>query len=447
MLRSSARTEVRWFLLYFCSITFIGASLDYGKEAAIFSLISYLAWHFYNLRRLEHWVNATRQGTNPKEELSGCWGEITEDIRLITQRYEKDKLRLQSVVTRVQEMTSALHDGVVLADRRGNIEWWNKAATELLGLREIDLGHPLTNILRDPQFQAYFEARDYGDPLEKESYRQEGQQLLFQIHPYGNGEHLIVVRDITRVAKLEQMRRDFVANVSHELRTPLTVIRGYVETLSDMPDLNPILKRALQQMQQQGGRMTSLVNDLIVLTKLETDDRNAQSQFADLQQMVNLVFNDGRAISDKSKELTLTNELEPGLLLRCNEKELHSAVSNLVLNAIKYAGGDASKACTVRVFAERKENVFSLHVQDNGVGIDPKHIPRLTERFYRVDAGRSTAEGGTGLGLAIVKHVLLRHDAILKIDSRPGKGSTFSCCFPSSRVSDAEQQHLNADTA
>jgi len=433
MLRSGISTEIRWLVFYSCALTFIGASFGFGREAAIFSLVSYLAWQFYNLRKLEHWITNARLGKQPKENLQGFWGEIAEDVKLLSQRYEKDKLRLQSVVTRVQEMTSALHDGVVLADKRGNIEWWNKAATELLGLREIDVGHPLTNILRDPQFQTYFEEGDYSDPMEMESYRQEGQQLLYQIHPYGNGEHLIVVRDVTRVAKLERMRRDFVANVSHELRTPLTVIRGYVETLSDMPNLNPVLARALQQMQQQGLRMTSLVNDLIVLTKLETDDRSAQTQAVEIQQLVNIVFNDGRAISEK--DIHLSNEVETGLSLRCNEKELHSAISNLVINAIKYGSGDSSKPCAVRVFSECNENVFSLHIQDNGVGIDPKHIPRLTERFYRVDAGRSTSAGGTGLGLAIVKHVLLRHDAVLKISSLPGKGSTFSCCFPLSRLS------------
>lgn len=439
MLRSGISTEVRWLLFYVCALTFVGASFGYGREACIFSLLSYLIWQFYHLKKLESWVTDTRQNKPVRDELNGVWGEIAEDVKLLGQRYEKDKLRLQSVVSRVQEMTSALHDGVVLADKRGNIEWWNKAATELLGLREIDVGHPLSNILRDPQFQAYFEAGDYDDPLEMESYKQEGQRLLFQVHPFGNGEHLIIVRDITRVAKLEQMRRDFVANVSHELRTPLTVIRGYVETLASMPDLHPVVLRAMQQMEQQGARMTSLVNDLIVLTKLETDDRHTQTQSVDVKQLVDLVFNDGRAISEH--QLDLINEVPSGLLLRGNEKELHSAVSNLVLNAVKYASADAEKPCSVKVYAEQNDNVFTLHVKDNGIGIDPKHIPRLTERFYRVDKGRSTSAGGTGLGLAIVKHVLLRHDALLKIDSLPGKGSTFSCCFPTSRLSSTETAH------
>lgn len=433
MLRSGIGAALRWLAFYVCALTFIGASFGFGREAAIFSLVSYLTWQFYNFHKLEQWVNRARNGDVPKETLNGLWGEVAEDVKLLSQRYEKDKLRLQSVVTRVQEMTSALSDGVVLADKRGNIEWWNSAATELLGLRDIDLGHPLTNILRDPGFQAYFEEEDYSDPLELESYRKEGQRLLFQIHPYGEGEHLIVVRDVTRVAKLEQMRRDFVANVSHELRTPLTVIRGYVETLGDMPDLSPVMQRALQQMQQQGQRMTSLVNDLIVLTKLETDDRSAQNNVVNIQHLVSIVLNDGRAITEK--KVSLCNDVEEGLFLRCNEKELHSAISNLVINAIKYAGEDPEKTYSVRVYAECSESVFSLHVEDNGVGIDPKHIPRLTERFYRVDAGRSASAGGTGLGLAIVKHVLLRHDAVLKIASFPGRGSTFSCCFPISRLS------------
>jgi len=433
MLRSAVLSEVRWLVFYVVASGFIGGSFGYLREALIFALSSYLIWHLLNLRRLEKWVSDTRQGSKPKDELVSCFAEIAEDVKLIGQRHDKEKLRLQAVVNRVQDMTTALQDGIVVADKRGNVEWWNLAATDLLELREVDAGHPLTNILRDPKLQSYFDEGEYSEPLEIESYRKEGQKLMFQVHPYGGGEHLIVVRDVTRVAKLEQMRRDFVANVSHELRTPLTVVRGYVETLSDLPDLSPVLKRALGQMQQQGVRMTSLVNDLIVLTKLETDDRTVQSDAVELRKLVDLVFNDGRAIGRDDVELI--NDVGEDLILRCNEKEMHSAISNLVINAIKYAGGDGNKPTRVRVSSDLSDSVFTLNVQDNGVGIDPKHIPRLTERFYRIDAGRSTAAGGTGLGLAIVKHVLLRHDAVLKISSLPSNGSTFSCCFPTSRIS------------
>lgn len=428
MLRKGLASELRYFAVFFFVITFIGFSAGYGLEAIIVALALYLAWMFRNLSKLEHWIYKTRSGKTVENDLVGLWSEIAEDVKLLTMRFEKNKVRLQAVVTRVQDMTSALHDGVILIDGRGNLEWWNRAAGELLGLRAPDTGHRITNILRDPQFQHYFDQEDYSEPLEIEALRNEGKQLLFQVHPYGQGERLIVVRDTTRVAKLEQMRRDFVANVSHELRTPLTVIRGYVETLMDMSDQPPITKRALAQMQQQGMRMTSLVNDLITLTKLETGDRTSQNDEVNLNELVGLVFNDGRAVSGEKH--IFQNEVNAQYCLRASEKELRSAISNLVINAVKYT----PEGCTIRVYTEQHADHIDLHVEDNGVGIDPKHIPRLTERFYRVDSGRSSQAGGTGLGLAIVKHVLIRHDATLKIMSKPGKGSTFSCGFPSSRL-------------
>lgn len=437
MLRKSLGTEIRWLTVYFSAVLFIGASFGYWREAAIFALSTCVVWQFINLKKLDNWIHRARSGRLHSNELQGIWGEMAEDVHRILIRHGKEKARLQSVVTRVQEMTAALTDGVVLADSRGNLEWWNQAAATMLGLKQIDFGHPLTNIVRDPQFQSYFDAHDYGEPLEMESYRNEDLRLLFEVHPYGHGERLITIRDISRVAKLEQMRRDFVANVSHELRTPLTVIRGYVETLMDMPGLNPTLERALGQMQQQGLRMTALVNDLIMLTKLETDDRNAQKDEVRLYDLIALIFNDGRAVSDNDH--SYINQVDPNLYLRGSEKELRSALSNLVINAVKYASNDPSKPAQIRVYTERHGDNVSLHVEDNGVGIDPKHIPRLTERFYRVDAGRASTAGGTGLGLAIVKHVLIRHDALLRIASKPNRGSTFTCVFPSERiVSDAK---------
>lgn len=432
MHRKSLSTELRWFFVCFIAIVFVGASFDFWREAALITVSAYLIWHISRLSKLEDWVYRARNGSIDPNNLSGVTGEIAEDVLLLTQRHSKEKARLQTVVTRIQEMTTALTDSVILADSRGHTEWWNNAATHMIGLQEIDLGHPLTNIVRDPRFQQYFDAQHYDEPLELESFRNGGRHLLFEVHPYGNGERLITVRDVTRVAKLEHMRRDFVANVSHELRTPLTVIRGYVETLQSLPSLNPTLEKALKQMEQQGLRMTSLVNDLIVLTKLETDDRSTQSDNVKVRDLVDLIFNDGRAVSDS--EHNYINDVDPSLLLRGNEKELRSAFSNLIINAVKYASNDSQVPARIRVYSELSDTEIRLSVEDNGAGIDPKHIPRLTERFYRVDAGRSSSAGGTGLGLAIVKHVLIRHDAHLNITSKLGSGSTFTCEFPKERI-------------
>lgn len=438
MLRKGLNSEFGWFAIYFIAMLFIGMSFGYGREAAIFALLLYVAWLYRNIRSLEAWVRRTRDGKPHTNNLVGIWGEIAEDVKLLTKRYQKDKLRLQTVVSRVQEMTSALNDGVILADKRANIEWWNQAAGEMLDLREIDLGQRITNILRDPSFQHYFDAQEYAEPLEMESYRNDGRQFLYQVHPFGQGERLIVVRDITRVAKLEQMRRDFVANVSHELRTPLTVIRGYVETLLDMPGQPPMQHKALDQVRLQGERMSALVNDLITLTKLETDERSAQRDYVNVHSLVDQVFADAYALSDT--EFVFNNEVPDDITLRGSEKELRSVVSNLVINAVKYAPGTHQKACNIRVYSTIHAGLFSLIVEDDGIGIDPKHLPRLTERFYRVDQGRSSTAGGTGLGLAIVKHALLRHDAILNITSQPRKFTKFECGFPTQRLIHSVQQ-------
>ncbi|WP_370980601.1 phosphate regulon sensor histidine kinase PhoR [Agaribacterium sp. ZY112] len=431
-MRKGLATEIRWFAVYFCSIVFVGLSFDIGREAAIFALATYLIWILRNLGQLEDWIALARIGKVKKNNFFGIWGEMADDIKLMAQRHDKEKSRLQTVVSRVQQMTSALSDAVILVDQRANIEWWNDAAGPMLGLQKIDLGQRVTNIMREPLFQNYFDTEDFSEPLEIENYKNEEQQLLFQVHPFGAGECLIVVRDVTRVAKLEQMRRDFVANVSHELRTPLTVIRGYVETLIDMPNIQPTLQKALQQMHEQGMRMTSLVNDLITLTKLETDDRTGQNSSVNLHKLCGLIINDARAIDQCGH--TLVNEVAESIYIRGSEKELRSAISNLVFNAVKYAAGDTEQGRNIRIWTQTHGPMFDLHISDDGVGIDPKHIPRLTERFYRIDGGRASSAGGTGLGLAIVKHVLIRHDAILRVTSRPGSGSTFTCAFPAERI-------------
>lgn len=428
MLRKGLTSEIRWFLIFIAAFSFLGYSVGYFQISLTLGLALYIGWTFVRLRALEGWVMNLRKGSLKPNLFNGIWAEIAEDIRLIHQRFEKDRLRLQAVVARVQDMTSALSDGVILLDNRGNIEWWNQAASRLFNFKDVDLGHKVSNILRDPRFQQYFESGNYDLPLDLESSRFEGQHLQYQVHPYGQGEHLIVVRDITRVSKLEQMRRDFVANVSHELRTPLTVIRGYVETLLGAPNLPPVVERSLEQMQGQGQRMTALINDLIMLTKLETDDRAQGQESVNLQSLAQTIVSDAHSLATGAHSFKI--DIPEGLRLKGSEKELRSALSNLVFNAVKYSpdGGE------IRIRCEQRADDIAMHVEDSGLGIDPKHIPRLTERFYRVDSGRASTMGGTGLGLAIVKHVLLRHDGTLSIRSKLGKGSTFSAHFPMERV-------------
>ncbi len=399
--------------------------------AVSLSLLGCLLWLFYNIYRLETWIHNARQlNHRNKDELRGVWQDIGYDVELMLSKHEKEKQRLNAVVHRVQEMAAALTDAVILIDTKGNMEWWNTAAEQMFNFREIDRGHKLTNLIRHPGFITYFDSRKYGSPLVLTLWRKE-QQLEVQVHSFGEGERLVTARDITRLFKLEQMRKDFVANVSHELRTPLTVIRGYIETLADSPSAPPAWGKALQQMEQQAQRMTLLINDLITLTKLETDQKEETNHPVPIIPLLHTVIQDAKTISGEKKHTISLLDAEPFGIIG-NQRELNSAFSNILINAINYSPENT----TITLHCKRTSDGATVSIRDQGLGIDPKHIPRLTERFYRVDAGRSVAAGGTGLGLAIVKHVLLRHNAELRIESQVGKGSLFSCVFPESLIAD-----------
>ncbi|PIA65950.1 phosphate regulon sensor histidine kinase PhoR [Pseudomonas sediminis] len=388
-------------------------------------LAIHLGWTLSQLLRLHKWLREHKPDEPPPDGY-GLWGEVFDSIYHLQRRNQKARGRLQAVIDRVQESTAALKDAVLMLDSHGNLEWWNRAAETLLGLKTPqDSGQQLANLVRDPRFKEYFERGNYADALEIPSPINDRRRLQFHITRYGNREHLLLVRDVTRLYQLEQMRKDFVANVSHELRTPLTVIAGYLETLLDNVEaINPRWLRALQQMQQQGARMQTLLNDLLLLAKLEATDYPSDNQPVAADLMLLSIKNDAQALSGEHQH-RITLEADPHLKLKGSEAELRSAFSNLVFNAVKYtpAGGD------IRIRWWGDEQGAHLSVSDTGMGIEAKHVPRLTERFYRVDSSRASNTGGTGLGLAIVKHVLLRHRGNLEISSVPGKGSTFTCHF------------------
>lgn len=411
------------------SFALAGYLTGFFLELLLVALCLYVLWVFWQLHSLERWTLKARRRAPPTNNFRGIWSEIADDVALMHSRHAKEKQRLQAVVSRVQDMTAALTDGVVLVDPKSNIEWWNKATERLLGLQTTDLGHKITNLVRHPRFVDYFESADYSQPLVLANLRREHQQLEFQVHRFGEGNRILVVRDITQLFKLEQMRKDFVANVSHELRTPLTVIRGYLETLAGIEDLPAPWSKCLQQMEQQSQRMTGLINDLITLSNLETANRDTDSNHVQLAPLIAAVIADARTISGEREHKFILSDSDK-LVLIGNERELRSALSNLVVNAVNYSPAGT----TVEIICETNNDSANVLVRDQGIGIDPKHIPRLTERFYRVDSSRSVASGGTGLGLAIAKHVLLRHDAELRITSELGKGSCFCCCFPVTRV-------------
>lgn len=387
----------------------------------------YLSWVLWQLRALYLWLTVRRRQAPP--DASGIWGEIFENIYRLQKRHEKEKRRLQAVIRRGQETTAALRDAVVLVDADGSLNWWNQSAELLLGLQPIDHGHPLVNFIRHPDFISYYESEEYDEPLDLPSPRNESKQLQYQINRFGMGERLLMVRDISRVHKLEQVRKDFVANVSHELRTPLTVLRGYIETFAMVDDIPAPMGKALAQMQVQSDRMNMLINDLLALSNLEAGDSEKNQTVVDIKPLLTAIRSDALALSGEGNH-SIHLDCAEDVQLNANKKELHSAFSNLVFNAVKYSEPGSEIHLNFIV----KDNELIFTVKDRGEGIDPIHIPRLTERFYRVDNhSRSSQTGGTGLGLAIVKHILLRHDAHLSISSKIGKGSSFSCVFPKDR--------------
>ena len=404
----------------------------YGACLAV-GLGLYLAWTLKQLMRLHDWLRHHKPDEPPPDGY-GLWGEVFDSIYHLQRRDQRVRGRLQAVIDRVQESTAALKDAVIMLDSDGDLEWWNRAAETLLGLKTPqDSGQPVTNLVRHPRFKEYFEQANYAEPLEIPSPFNDRLRIQMLITRYGNNEHLMLVRDVTRIHQLEQMRKDFVANVSHELRTPLTVICGYLETLLDnVEEVNPRWVRALQQMQQQGGRMQTLLNDLLLLAKLEATDYPSDNQPVAVASLLLSITHDAEALSgSKNQQITLDMESDAGL--KGSEAELRSAFSNLIFNAVKYTPAEGK----IRIRWWSDGRGAHLSVQDSGIGIDSKHIPRLTERFYRVDSSRASNTGGTGLGLAIVKHVLLRHRAALEINSVPGKGSVFICNFAPNQMTKA----------
>jgi len=423
-------TLIRHMLLLVTGCLVIGLISGYYGWSLAIGLAVYLTWTLKQLLRLHQWLRQHKPDEPPPDGY-GLWGDVFDSIYQLQRRDQRVRGRLQAVIDRVQESTAALKDAVIMLDSDGNLEWWNRAAETLLGLKTPqDSGQPVTNLVRHPRFKEYFEQNNYLEPLEIPSPINDRVRVQLLITRYGNNEHLMLVRDVTRIHQLEQMRKDFVANVSHELRTPLTVICGYLETLLDnVEEINPRWARALQQMQQQGARMQTLLNDLLLLAKLEATDYPSGNQPVVVSTLLQTIKNDAQALSGQRNQ-RITLEIDSTLGLKGSEPELRSAFSNLVFNAVKYT--PAEGAIHIRWWSD--EQGAHLCVQDSGPGIEAKHLPRLTERFYRVDSSRASNTGGTGLGLAIVKHVLLRHRGTLDISSVLGKGSSFTCHFAPAQV-------------
>jgi len=390
----------------------------------------YLAWQLVNLFRVDWWLR--HRGFAEAPDIGGAWGDAITQVVRLHRRKRFHKQRFVQLFRQIQRSTAALPDGVVILNDQREIAWFNRMAAHLLALRRpADLGLRIDNLVRQPQFARYLNSGQFANPVVIRSATGEGAYLSLQLVPYGEGQLLLLVRDVSRQMRLEAMRKDFVANASHELRSPLTVISGYLETLSQDPALDPELMAPVAEMRRQADRMTTIIRDLLELSRLEAADGEVEGIPLDVAALLSMLRKDVLARAEHPREVRV--RVESAAQLIGNESEIHSAFSNLVDNAAKYTPEDGS--IEMRWWVDDQGGHFS--VTDTGIGIHPEHIPRLTERFYRVDSGRSRATGGSGLGLAIVKHVLQRHGAALEIDSIEGRGSTFACHFPAYRVASA----------
>ncbi|TLY78379.1 MAG: phosphate regulon sensor histidine kinase PhoR [Gammaproteobacteria bacterium] len=390
----------------------------------------HLGWQLANLFRLEWWLRHRSYAEPP--DVGGVWGEIIAQIVRLHRRKRFHKQRFVQLMRQLQHSTAALPNGVVILNAQREIVWFNLMAARLLDLRRsADLGLRIENLLREPEFKRYLEARDYSNPVVIRPATAEDCYLSLQVVPYGDGQQLMLVSDVSRQMRLEAVRRDFVANASHELRSPLTVITGYLETLCQDPALDRDLQGPVAEMRRQAERMTGIIRDLLELSRLEETDEVGGGQPLDVAALTSLLRKDVLARPVHPRDVRVRIDSDAQLI--GDEPEIHSAFSNLVDNAAKYTPPEGS--IEMRWWVD--ENGGHFAVTDTGMGIPPEHIPRLTERFYRVDAGRSRATGGSGLGLAIVKHVLQRHGAELEVRSTLGSGSTFVCHFPPERVQPA----------
>jgi two-component system phosphate regulon sensor histidine kinase PhoR len=414
----------------FAILTELAFGLTWAMSAAIVGLVVLIGFHLYYLRKITLWIERP-EGAALAVELPaayGAWATVFADLRRARRRDDKVRDQVAETLTRFIEATSALPDGIVILDRGGLIEWCNPSAEKHLGLNlKRDRGFLILNLVRQPPFTEYLMRADFREPLTLSDPVTQ-TTLSVQLMPFQETRRMVVSRDISPFTRMETVRRDFIANVSHELRTPLTVVGGFLEQMIDQPDIAAAQRRRIEEtMLDQTQRMQRLIEDLLTLSRLETHTGPERESEFPAARLVEIVAAEARALSDGRHEISV--DATP-MVVTGSMDELRSAFANLASNAVRHTppGGAISIA-----FGPAPEGAH-FTVIDNGPGIAPEHLPRITERFYRVDKSRSRETGGTGLGLAIVKHALARHGGRLEIESEVGKGSTFRAILPMSRV-------------
>jgi two-component system, OmpR family, phosphate regulon sensor histidine kinase PhoR len=417
--------EINTVLLLLLVTAIIGGITGHFLPILFLLMLGIIIHQVLQISRFEKWISTGGRSKYPKT--TGIWEEIYYHFYRIKKNEKRRKKKLSKMVDQFRQSTEALPDAAIVLGVHDEIDWANKAAREVFGLQQSDKGQRIPNLIRFPEFIRYLKSGNYKEAVTLPSPVDNSITLEVRIVPYGAGLRLLMARDITQLKKMERMRKDFVANVSHELRTPLTVLKGYLETLQDLDDEHsPLLTSSFQQMQGQTERMQHLVDDLLLLTRLETQQK--KSQCIDVPALLSQICKEGDALENASRRIQLALETTGHIV--GDEQELRSAFTNLLGNALKYSPEDS----VVKVRWYQTQESIVLAVEDQGEGIAKADIPRVTERFYRVETKRIKKVNGTGLGLAIVKHVLMRHDAHLNITSGLGKGSCFSCHFPIRRM-------------
>ena len=409
-------------LLLCCIPAFIlGAIFGYLPWFLFAAVTGLLIWHFWNLLRLSWWLWVAK--SMPPPPGTGSWEPLLYGLHQMQMRNKKRRRELGNLIKRFRSGAESLPDAVILTTEEGAIFWCNGLAQQMLGLRwPDDNGQNILNLLRYPEFTKYIRNQEFGRPLHL--VLNNGRHLEIRVMPYSEQQLLMVARDVTQMHQLEGARRNFFANVSHELRTPLTVLQGYLEMMQEQTLEGAPREKALHTMREQTSRMEGLVRQLLTLSKIEAAPTLPPNETIDVPMMLRVVEREAQTLSQQKH--TFTFDVDNTLKVLGNEEQLRSAISNLVYNAVNHT--PAGTHVIVRWQHVPQGAEFS--VEDNGPGIAAEHIPRLTERFYRVDKARSRQTGGSGLGLAIVKHAVNHHESRLDIVSEPGKGTRFSFVLP-----------------
>jgi len=408
------------FALVLLSACALGLLLGQFLLVLVIALLGYSIWSLYAVYRVQQWLLARRRATPPED--SGVWSDVAQHVHRRLAAERSRKRRLIALLRAFREAAAALPDAVIALTQGRSVVWGNEAARRLIGIDlKRDRGRVLDEFFEDARYRDWIAGDPVAEPLsDLRAPRDRDTHLSLRLISYARDQQLLVARDTTQLMRLEQMRRDLVANVSHELRTPLTVIHGYLELFE--PEEAPDWAPRVSEMRTQSQRMLQIVEDLLTLSRLESQDERGQERVA-IGGLLSTLVREANALSQGRHRIDLDRSCPADLL--GSPKELHSAFSNLVSNAVRYtpAGG------TITIRWVPHGDGASFQVVDTGYGIPAEHLPRITERFYRVSTSRSRETGGTGLGLAIVKHVLVRHGARLEIHSTVGTGSTFSCHF------------------